>query len=80
VGPEKAPTAIGDNCYIGPNTVIAKGVQIGDGCVVGAASLVLEDVPAGSKAWGTPCRVVGRAERDPVRPPATSSDSPTSAV
>jgi acetyltransferase-like isoleucine patch superfamily enzyme len=56
---EHARTTIGDNCYIGPNTVVAKGVTIGDGCVVGANSLVLHDLPAGSKAYGTPCRVVG---------------------
>ena len=58
---ERAPTVIGDNCYIGPNTVVAKGVRIGDGCVVGAGSLVLHSLPDGSKAYGTPCRVVGQA-------------------
>ena len=56
---ECAPTRIGNRCYIGPNTVIAKGVTIGDGCVIGANSLVLNDIPAGSKAFGTPCRVMG---------------------
>lgn len=55
---EYARTTIGNNCYIGPNTVIAKGVTIGDGCVVGANSLVLHDIPAGSKAYGTPCVVI----------------------
>jgi acetyltransferase-like isoleucine patch superfamily enzyme len=45
--------------------VIAKGVEIGDGCVIGAMSLVLRSIPAGSKAYGTPARVVGEA-------PATS--------
>src|SRR5690606_22362560 len=57
---ETAPTRIGSNCYIGPNTVIAKGVSIGDGVVIGANSLVLDDVPPGCKAFGTPCRVVGK--------------------
>ena len=60
---EKAPTRIGNNCYIGPNAVIAKGVTIGDGCIIGAGSLVLHDIPAGSKAHGTPCKVQGRTER-----------------
>lgn len=54
---EYAKTTIGNNCYIGPNTVIAKGVVIGDGCVIGANSLVLHDIPAGSKAYGMPCSV-----------------------
>lgn len=55
----RAATRIGDNCYVGPNAVIAKGVSIGDGCVIGAGSLVLSDIPAGQKAYGSPCRVVG---------------------
>ncbi len=59
---ERSPTSIGNNCYIGPLTVIARGVTIGDGCVIGAHSLVLHDIPAGSKAFGSPCRVVGRAD------------------
>ncbi len=57
---ERAPTHVGSRCYIGPNTIIAKGVSIGDGCVIGANSLVLQDIPAGSKAFGSPCRVSGR--------------------
>ncbi len=59
--PERAPVSIGNRCYIGPNTVIAKGLTIGDGSVIGANSLVLHDVPGNSKAFGTPCKVVGRA-------------------
>ena len=59
-----AATSIGDNCYIGPNVVVAKGVRIGNGCVIGAQSLVLGDIPDGSKAYGTPCRVVGPAIPD----------------
>lgn len=55
---EYAPTRIGNNCYIGPNTVIARGVSIGDACIIGANSLVLKDIPAGSKAFGSPCRVL----------------------
>lgn len=55
---EHSATRIGDNCYIGPNAVIAKGVTIGDGCVVGANSVVLRDVPAGAKVAGSPARVI----------------------
>jgi acetyltransferase-like isoleucine patch superfamily enzyme len=54
---EKKPTKIGHCCYIGPNTVIGKGVTIGDGCIVGANSLVVIDLPAGVKAFGSPCIV-----------------------
>jgi acetyltransferase-like isoleucine patch superfamily enzyme len=56
---ERAPVKIGSRCYVGPNVVIAKGVTIGDGCVIGANSLVLNDIPGGMKAFGTPCRTTG---------------------
>ena len=65
-GPERAATAIGSRCYLGPNVVVAKGVTIGDGCVIGANSLVLCDIPAGSKACGAPCKVVGRTDENPA--------------
>jgi len=54
---ERAATSIGNRCYIGPNTVIAKGVEIGDGCVIGAFSLVTKNIPSGSIAYGIPCKV-----------------------
>lgn len=56
---EYAPVTIGDNCYIGPNTIIARGVTIGSGAIIGACSLVLESIPPGSKAHGSPCKVTG---------------------
>jgi acetyltransferase-like isoleucine patch superfamily enzyme len=58
--PERAPTKIGSRCYIGPNTIIAKGVTIGDECIIGANSLILNDIPSRSKAGGIPCRVIGK--------------------
>jgi acetyltransferase-like isoleucine patch superfamily enzyme len=58
----RAPVRIGSRCYIGPNSVISKGVTIGDGCVIGANSLVSCNVPSGMKAWGTPCRLQGQTE------------------
>lgn len=57
---EYAKTVIRDNCFIGPNTIISKGVTIGNGCIIGANSLVLHDIPSDSKAYGTPCRIVGK--------------------
>ena len=54
-----AATKIGSNCYIGPNTIISKGVSIGDKCIVGANSLVLKNITDNSKAAGTPCKITG---------------------
>lgn len=50
---------IGDNVFIGVNTVIAKPVKIGEGAVVGANSVVTRDIPAYAIAVGSPARVVG---------------------
>jgi acetyltransferase-like isoleucine patch superfamily enzyme len=58
---EYAATSIGDNSYIGPQTVVAKGVRIGNGCLVGACSLVMSDIPDGAIAFGTPCRLKPKA-------------------
>lgn len=56
-----APTTIGSNCYIGPNSVIAKGVSIGDGAIIGSNSLVLNDVRAGSKVGGSPAKPLNQS-------------------
>ena len=59
---EYQPVIIGDRCYIGPNAIIVKGVSVGDGCVIGAQSLVDRDIPAGSRAWGTPVKIRGNLD------------------
>ena len=51
---EYGKTSIGDNCYIGPNVIIQKGVRIGNSCIIGANSFVNRDIPDCSKAFGTP--------------------------
>ena len=63
-----ARTTIGDNTYVGPNTVIQRGVQVGPGCIIGANSFVNRDVPDGSKAYGTPARVHGAASGGKAEP------------
>jgi acetyltransferase-like isoleucine patch superfamily enzyme len=56
---ELAPVRIGSRVYIGPQTIIQKGVVIGDDVVIGAMSLVNRDVPSGSTVWGIPARARG---------------------
>jgi acetyltransferase-like isoleucine patch superfamily enzyme len=60
---EYAPTVVSDNCYIGPNVVVQKGVSIGDHAVIGANSFVNVDVPPWTKAFGSPARQAGPVAR-----------------
>lgn len=61
---ERAPVKIGDWCYIAPNTVITKGVNVGDHSLIGAFSLVNKDIPPNSIAFGVSVKVVGKVEID----------------
>lgn len=49
---------IGNNVFIGANSIVMKGVSIGDDTVVGAGSVVLHALPAGVVAGGNPARVI----------------------
>lgn len=49
---------IGDNAWIGGNTVINPGVTIGDNVVIGSGSVVTKDIPSWCIAVGNPCRVI----------------------
>lgn len=55
---------IGDNCWIGGNTVICPGVHIGNNVVIGAGSVVTKDIPDWSIAAGNPCRVLRKITED----------------
>ena len=43
-----APVVIGNNVWIGANSVILRGTEIGDNCVIGAGSIVKGVIPSGS--------------------------------
>lgn len=49
---------IGDNVWVGGNTVINPGVKVGDNVVIGSGSVVTKDIPANTIVVGNPCRVV----------------------
>ncbi len=50
--------SIGDNCWLGGNTIVCPGVKIGNNVVIGAGSVVTKDIPDWSIAAGNPCRVI----------------------
>lgn len=55
---------IGDNCFIGMNTVILKGTNIGANSIIGAGSLVTGGgYPANSVIAGNPAKVICSIEQ-----------------
>lgn len=56
--PATGHVAIGNNVFIGANTIVSKGVKIGDDTVVGSGSTVVKSLPGGVVAAGTPARVI----------------------
>ena len=51
---------IGNNTYIGAQSIIRAGVKIGNRCLIGANSFVNKDIAAGSIVVGNPGKVVGK--------------------
>ena len=58
---------IGDNVWIGGNTVICPGVHVGSNTVIGAGSVVTRDIPDWCVAAGNPCRVIRKITDDDMR-------------
>lgn len=58
------PVSIGDNVWIGGNSVILPGVNIGNNSVIGAGSVVVKDIPPFSLAVGNPCKVKRMIEQN----------------
>lgn len=52
------PITIGDNVWIGSNTVICPGVTIGDNSIVAVGAVVMNNVPADSLVAGNPARLI----------------------
>jgi acetyltransferase-like isoleucine patch superfamily enzyme len=55
---------IGDETWIGNNTVILGKVKIGKHCVIGAGSIVTKDLPDYSIAVGNPAKIVKKYSQD----------------
>ena len=51
-------TSIGNDVWVGANSVILKGVTIHDGAIIGAGSVVTKDVPAYAVVAGNPAKVI----------------------
>jgi len=52
------PIQIGDNVWIGGNTVVLPGITIGNNVTIGAGSVVTKDIPDNMLAFGNPCKII----------------------
>ena len=78
-GVRKHRTTIGDDAFIGSDTILRAPVTVGEGSITGAGSVVTKDVPAGKMALGLPARI---RERHPpsdgdAKSPASSAEDLT---
>ncbi len=60
----KGDVVIGNDVWLGSDSIILPGVTIGDGAIVGAGAVVSRDVPAYAVAVGNPARVVRQRFND----------------
>lgn len=64
VFPPTKPTKIGNDVWIGDNTIVLDGVTVKDGAVLGAGSVVTRDVAPYAIVGGVPARLI-RMRFDP---------------
>ncbi len=55
---EHSPIIIGDDCWIGANSCIMKGVVLGERSIVAAGSVVTKSFPADVLIGGNPAKVI----------------------
>ena len=53
-----ANTVIGNNVFIGVNSIVLPGVTIADNVIIGAGSVVTKDIESFSIAAGNPCKII----------------------
>lgn len=52
------PVTIGNNVWLPARSIVLPNTTIGDNCVIGIGSTITKDIPSGSMAAGTPCKVI----------------------
>jgi acetyltransferase-like isoleucine patch superfamily enzyme len=58
----RIPISIGNNVWVGMNSLILKGVNIGENSIVAAYSVVTKDVPKNVIVGGNPARIIKQIE------------------
>ncbi|KYZ75500.1 chloramphenicol acetyltransferase [Anaerosporomusa subterranea] len=64
--PNKGDTIIGNDVWIGYESIVMPGVRIGDGAIVAAKSVVTKDVPPYTIVGGDPAQIIKQRFDDQV--------------
>jgi len=67
-GEKKSQTVIGDDAFVGSDTMLVAPVTLGKGSRTGAGAVVTDDVPDGATVAGVPARSLAGRTRRRVRP------------
>src|SRR3990172_6411660 len=62
-GEKKHPTEIGEDVFIGSDTMLVAPLKIGDGARTGAGAVVTKDVPEDTLVVGMPARAIRKLEK-----------------
>jgi bifunctional UDP-N-acetylglucosamine pyrophosphorylase/glucosamine-1-phosphate N-acetyltransferase len=62
-GEKKNPTVIGEDVFIGSDTMLVAPVKLGDGARTGAGAVVTKNVPEDTLVVGMPARAIRKVER-----------------
>ncbi|WP_437395702.1 acyltransferase [Flagellimonas lutimaris] len=57
-----ARVEIGNNVFVGLNSIIMPGVKIENNCIVAAGSVVTKSVPSGYIVGGNPARIIAKTD------------------
>ena len=64
--PSKGDTVIGNDVWLGHESIIMPGITIGDGAIIGSRAVVTKDVPPYTIVAGNPARVIRKRFSDEV--------------
>ena len=64
--PFKGDTVVGNDVWIGYESIIMPGVQIGDGAIIAAKSVVVNNVPPYTIVGGNPAKIIKQRFSDEV--------------
>lgn len=56
--PSRGDTVVGNDVWLGYETVVMPGVTIGDGAIIAAGSVIVSDVPAYGVVGGNPAKLI----------------------